>query len=149
LNGQWPITAPGSGASSGSRCPEKKAAILHSVKGEFMLKKIVTAAVIWMIFLTGNLFGAKQGGFEGEYFWTVEEAVITFSYDDFHVMINYLREKDYDAYKKMLTEWRAHIPRGTIYVRVLKEYDDGILKVQSINGGYYFFIFRDYLIAEF
>jgi hypothetical protein len=114
-----------------------------------MLKKIVTAAVIWMIVLTGNGFAAKQGGFEGEYFWTMEEAVITFSYDDFHVMINYLREKDYDAYKKMLTAWRAHIPNGTIYVRVLKEYDDGILKVQSINGGYDFFIFRDYLIAEF
>lgn len=114
-----------------------------------MLKKIVTAAVIWMIVLTGNVFGAKQGGFEGEYFWTVEEAVITFSYDDFHVMIDYLRAQNYDAYQNMFAEWRVHIPMDTIYVRVLKEYDDGILKVQSINGGYDFFIFRDYLIAEF
>jgi|GEM_PF-1406639 len=114
-----------------------------------MLKNIVTAAIIWMIILTGNVFGAKLGGYEGEYFWTLEEAVITFSYNDFHVMINYLREKDYDAYKEMLSEWRAHIPNGSIYVRVLEEYDDGILKVQSISGGYEFFIFRDYLIAEF
>lgn len=113
-----------------------------------MLKNIVTAAVIWMVVLSAHVFAAKQGGLEGQYFWTVEDAVITFSYDDFHVMINYLREKDYDAYKKMLSEWRAHIPAGNIYVKVLEEYDDGILKVESINGGYDFFIFRDYLIAE-
>ena len=43
----------------------------------------------------------------------------------------------------------SNAPRDPIYVIVLEEHIDGILKVRSVNGEFDFFIFRDYLLAEF
>jgi hypothetical protein len=113
------------------------------------MKRIGVLALIMTIVLTVPAIAEKTGGFEGNYFWTADDAIITFTYADFHRMLDRLRDKRLDEYRQMFERWDAHMPRGPIYVVVLREYDDGILKVRSVNGDFDFFIFRDYLLAEF
>lgn len=113
------------------------------------MKRFLSAAIIILFTISGNVWGAEKGGFEGHYFKTADDAIITFTYQDFHLMLDRLRDQQLGEYKQMFNDWKAHMPGGPIQVRVLEEYEDGILKVHSIEGGFDFFIFRDYLLAEF
>ena len=113
------------------------------------MKRIIPTVLLIFWLAVVPAAAGQMGGFEGNYFWTADDAIITFTYQDFHRMLDHLRAQHLDAYQKMFDRWEAHMPGGPIYIEVLEEYQDGILKVRSVEAGYDFFIFRDYLLAEF
>lgn len=113
-----------------------------------MKRILLTVLLVYCLTVVPAAAG-HVGGFEGNYFWTADDAIITFTYRDFHQLLDQLGGQQLDAYQQKFERWEAHMPGGPIYVEVLKEYHDGILKVKSVEGGYEFFIFRDYLLAEF
>ena len=91
------------------------------------MKRLFVTTIFILFFLSSTAFGATSGGFEGHYFWTADDAIITFTYQDFHTMLDRLRNQQTNDYKQMFDDWKAHMPGGPIYVKVLKEYRDGIL----------------------